>query len=183
MRSPFHDLILLDAAVVLLAFAVCLPVFPADAQDWKSFSNQAFSIRYPSNWFLRDQTESRLEFVNVPGDGLNATGIKAGQTSINVFLASPAPSMDAVIAHAIDGDPVLSRKSLPMAEGACKKLEQVVTRYDGIAPAQSPIDTNLFCWTKKKTFIIRVTNWPDDKRQAEWRRVALRMAATLRPSP
>lgn len=178
-----------ERVVVALLVALGCTAFAA-SDGWRLFrSSTGFSVSYPGTWVRSGVSTDRLQVRSSKG-GAEGIGIKQGQAEITVMGApeSSKQTLAQVIAYYTQDTTVLSQKDVPgeMAPKGCGNLKEVISKESAVPPGDSPIgvptiiNTDLFCEVDGQKIVILLRNWEGDKRQEEYRQVALQMARGIR---
>ena len=164
----------------------------SSSNKWKQFrSSDAFSVEYPSSWFRFGSSGGRL---NILSSKRGAEGVVIAKGEAYIFVRqeplSAAHSMAQVIDQYSQGAAPLSRADVPAGQrGSCNQLQEVVWKEPPVAREDVPsrirvtdfVYTGLFCRIGGRNITVMLKNWQGDPRQAEYQRVALRVAKSIRP--
>ena len=158
---------------------------------WNSFtSSTGFVVQYPGNWFRKGDSKDRLLILSSKG-GADAIIIKRGQAMISVMQASGVvgSSLSRVIDQYSQGAEVLSQRNVHNEHSGnrgCRELEEVVSREPVVPPEDVPgqvpyvIDTEFFCELNGRAYVTVLRNFQNDRKQAYYQSVALKVAESLR---
>jgi hypothetical protein len=149
---------------------------------------------YPASWFrIGLASEGRLDILSSRG-GAEAIVIKRGQAEIIVMELpdrSGAPLSQLMDEDASGAVSIVSRTDVPnqgAGNNGCSDFKELISKHEAV-PAQDAlihvpyiIDTDYYCEINGRKFTTRLRYWEDDQRKAEYQRVVLRMAKSLRVS-
>jgi hypothetical protein len=151
---------------------------------WKEFTGSArFTVTYPAAWRRIGISTDRLDILS---SAEFAEGVIIAQNEAEIIVIelpdSAGASLGELIERETQGDSVVShrevRGTIANNQG-CKTLTELVATSE-VAPGVHEIDTVFYCEVHGRKFATRLRNWPHDRRQAEYRRIALRVARSLR---
>lgn len=153
-------------------------------REWKRFTSPTgFSVTYPSSWRRTGVSTDRLDILS-SADFAPGVVIARGEAEIVVteLQDSKGTSLSQLIDRYTRGESVLSRREVP-GESAdsrgCRTLTEIVFTF-AVGPGVYEIDTIFYCELQGRKFSTASRNWTGDRRQAEYQRVALRVARSLR---
>jgi hypothetical protein len=176
--------------LAFLVFSSCAAAHQVDV--WRQFVSPGhFSTMYPDDWHRINSSPERLDILS-SNAGAKAIVVKNGQANIKVFELTEydgAPLSDVIDRYTHEGT-ILSRREITKNSpvDSCRKLTEVIVMEPVIPPEDSPIKvpdivyTDFFCEIGSTKFITVLKNFDGDKRQMYYRKVALRMAESIRVS-
>jgi hypothetical protein len=175
--------------VVVLLMGLGSIAFAAP-DGWHLFRSTAgFSVLYPDTWVRNGVSTDRLQVRSSRG-GAEGIGIKQGQAEITVMEApeSTKKTLAQVVAYYTQDVTVLSQKDVPgeSTSKGCSNLKEVISKEPAIPPGDAPvsvpniINTDFFCEVDGHKVVTLLRNWDGDKRQEEYRQVALRIAKAIK---
>jgi len=138
---------------------------------------------YPAAWRRSGISIDRLDILSSTAFA-EGVRIARGEAEIMVIELpdSEAASLREVIERRSGEDSVLARRDLPGTVAnsrGCRTLTEIVSRSE-VAPGTYEIDTVFYCEVQGRKFATTLRHWPEDKRQAEYHRISLRVARSLR---
>lgn len=158
---------------------------------WNEFhSSNGFSVQYPASWFRKGISKDRLMILSSMG-GAEAVIIKQGQAVISVMeeVKYENSTLKQLVDHYTQGTDVLSRRTIHNENAGnrgCSDLQEIVSREDAVPAQDVPgpvphiINTELFCEVNSGKYVTVLRNFEDDKKQATYQEIALRVAESLR---
>ena len=178
-----------EKVVVALLLVFGWAAFAA-SDGWNLFkSSTGFSISYPGTWVRSGASTDRL-YIRSSKGGAEGIGIKHGQAEITAMEApeSSEQTLHQVIAYYTRDTTIISQQDVPEEKVPknCSDLREVVSKEPAIPPGDSPIsvpmiiNTDFFCEVEGHKVVILLRNWEGDKRQQEYRHIALQMARGVR---
>jgi len=172
----------------VLAILLLMRSTPARGQGgWNKFqSSTAFSAMYPATWRPIGLSTDRLDILSSAD---HAKGVVIARGEAEIIVIELRDSMGATLPQLIDlniaGDSVLSRRNLLGEAGdasGCGALTEVVSTWM-VGPATHEMHTGFYCELQGRTFATTLRNWPDDRRQEEYQRIALGVARSIHLTP
>ena len=147
----------------LLAAATAFSAHAAPQRWTKAVPSADFSVDHPVGWAPMAGPPDRLGLVNFPcpqtGAGTTAATLCEGQAEITV--------------RSEPGAPKAARTQ------ACWNLAETV-RETQVGPGRRAQTTQLTCSIGPRRFTIAERHWKGDKHAANYERIAMRMAKSLR---
>jgi hypothetical protein len=177
-------------AVWLILSAACGVLFqhPSAASGWKEFKSAEshFRVQYPSSWRRLSDNQKGLDIVNFP-PGQGQHGIVLSPTGANIQVGGPPPwvrTLEEWIRANLQG-------TLPIEDGeiritnpppdGCTSFRRVVSRDDADGSGKHIfVDTEFYCSKGNRLYLVLLTNWEGDPKQAELQELALKIAQSLR---
>jgi len=167
-----------------------MAVFPSQAA-WKEFrSSKGFSITYPGSWFRQDISSDRLDILS---SKRHAEAVVIDKDEASIWVSAEPRSSVKTFAEVVDyytqgTAPLSNRNILGPGRGSCDLLREVVWKEPPVPPEDVPaqvhltdfVYTGLFCEIKNRTIVVFLKNWDGDRREAQYRQLALQMAKSIR---
>lgn len=157
------------------------------ASTYKTFRSPEgrFSVVYPTDWHLLKGAGSTFEVINF-AESKMLKGVGLSEHGASIVLV-PGPSDVKTIQEWITRDSLRSksvRKLLEVTQvsqvpGGCAQLKEVEWDED-VGPGTSTHQTAFYCGTNKRLYRIVLWHWKGDPNQESLRRVALKIALSLR---
>lgn len=172
---------------LLLICMACVFMSASASPEWKVFTSNYFSLRYPASWRRIKSDTGFLHIVNFsPSAEVKGLLIPPGGADIVAReLQEHYSSIDERIeSNNRFGGKIINRqviKQLNKKAGTCAQLVEVVRTADIALPARV-IQTTYYCLMDGHLFIVGVSNWQWDSRQKQLQALALKIARSLRVS-
>jgi hypothetical protein len=164
----------------LIPVLLFLPSPAAAQREWKEFvSARGFTVAYPASWRRVDTLPDGLDIMS-SSDFAEGVRIARGEAEIGVSERRDATghSLAQIIAQDQHGDSLLSRRPIYGVTGCDSMTETVYKSQEG--PGAYEIDRVFYCQVRGRLFTTILRHWADDKRQAQYQAIALRMAKSFR---
>jgi hypothetical protein len=181
----------------IMVALICVSSRPVSAAEWKTFNGTAgFSIMYPSDW-VSNQSANFLGLVSDNRWGTTSVGLASNQAEIMVERKPPPETLESLTKTMRYGDPPGADPTLKFLlqkdfaaqsrPSSCKRLREAADNFlivERFFSTNDPVprltEDSYFCEVPGAVVAIELIYWKGDKREAEYRQIALRMAQSLR---
>lgn len=176
---------------VLLVVAVAgVGARPPQTTTWKTFRSETYryTVRYPSSWHLFvTALRPKLDYLDIlsfpPSETWKGVVIREGGAEVTVGRAPEnVRTPQQWIARSRKFDTDLRQEALhgfTRTRSGCLKLLRA-TSFFQVGPGAYQEVTDYYCSTRTGLYGVELINWKDDPKQKDFRRVALKIALSLR---